>query len=186
MFTTREGLGLSNNDQAPRAGRGCFINGCLIRLSGSVFQQMALRESSPNSCSYQRVADRSVNPDFSMGSPFTGRCRPFGGIAVAILKSSFSFLSWRIFQGLSASVECMAFSRRLPHQSLLSNQRLFNRNIKEGSMSDWWRCTSYIKASAGQHVCNYLFQLSVKGGAFYSSQAETWQFPRCEILLTKV
>lgn len=53
-------------------------------------------------------------------------------------------------------------------------------------MSRWWRGTNCIKASAGQHVCNYLFQFSVKGGAFYSSQAEAWQFPSCEILLTKV
>jgi hypothetical protein len=43
-----------------------------------------------------------------------------------------------------------------------------------------------IKTSAGPPVRNYLFQLSVKGGAFYSSQAEIWQFPSCEILLTKV
>lgn len=53
-------------------------------------------------------------------------------------------------------------------------------------MSDWWRGTNYIKASAGPLVCNYIFQLSVKRGAFYSSQAEIWQFPSCEILLTKV
>lgn len=62
----------------------------------------------------------------------------------------------------------------------------FDRNIQEGSVSCWRRNTNYRKTSAGQHVGNYLFQLSVKGGAFYSSQAEIWLFPSCEILLTKV
>lgn len=49
-----------------------------------------------------------------------------------------------------------------------------------------WKGTSYTKASADQRVYNYLFQLSIKGGAFYSSKAEIWQLPSCEILLTKV
>ena len=79
----------------------------------------------------------------------------------------------------------LASSRRLPHQSSLSNQRLLDTNVKEGSVSGWWEGASDIEAGADQHVF-YLFQLSVKGGAFYSSRAEIWQFPGCEILLRKV
>ena len=59
-----------------------------------------------------------------------------------------------------------------PHPSSLSNHKLFDTDIKEGSVSDRWRGPNYIKVSAGQCVCNYLFQLSVKGGAFSLSQEE--------------
>lgn len=94
------------------------------------------------------------------------------------------FPFWGIFWGL-CQCGVLASSRRLPHQSSLSNQRLLDTNVKEGSVSGWWEGASDIEAGADQRVF-YLFQLSVKGGAFYSSRAEIWQFPGCEILLTKV
>lgn len=97
---------------------------------------------------------------------------------------SVSFLG--VSAGDFASEECLVYSRGLPHRFALFNWGLFDTNIREGRVSYWWRGTSYTKASADQSVCNYLFQLSIKGGAFYSSKAEIWQFPSCEILLTKV
>lgn len=45
---------------------------------------------------------------------------------------------------------------------------------------------NYIKCSAGQCVCNYLFQLSVKEGIFFEPGRNLGSFPSCEILLTKV
>ena len=39
-----------------------------------------------------------------------------------------------------------------PHPSSLSNQKLFDTDIKEGSVLDRWRGTNYIKVSAGQCV----------------------------------
>lgn len=43
-----------------------------------------------------------------------------------------------------------------------------------------------MSAAAAQHRCHYLFPFAVKGGTFYSSQAESRRVPSCEILLTKV
>lgn len=69
-----------------------FINGFLIGLSGSVFQQMAQRESSPNGCSCPEGNTQVFEPRLFTGSRLSFRCHP-------LLALPGSFLSFQDLLG---------------------------------------------------------------------------------------